>query len=61
MKIVDMKITATRCLAYGAAAVKVLDIANGSSLAMAFGTQRAPQCLLGWEIPSWCDMGGRMT
>lgn len=58
MKIVDMKITATRCLAYGATAVKVLDIANGSSLAKAFGTQGALQSLLGWEIPSRCDMGG---
>ncbi len=41
--------------------MKVLDIANRSSLAMAFGTQGALQCLLGWEIPSWCDMGGKMN
>lgn len=61
MKIVDMKITATRCLAYKATAVKVLDIANGFSLATLFGTQGVLQSLLGWEIPSRCDMGGKMT
>lgn len=60
-KIVDMKITATRCLAYGATAVKVLDMANGSSLATAFGTQGPLQSLPGWEIPSRRNMGGKMT